>query len=99
MVPVFTLQSDIRCTEADHERVWEGSSTNMSRMTNRLFLLSGYCFRLSYLWLLRRLRDLTTGVSDAAERPGSSVHFQIFFFTSVLNARVTHSSSNDRVVS
>lgn len=73
--------------------------SNTSSMTNRLFLLSGYCFRLSYLWPLRRLRDLTTGVSDAAEGPGSSVHSESFFPTSVSIARVMHSSSNDRVVS
>lgn len=48
-------------------------------MTNRLFLLSGYCFRLSYLWLVQWLSDVTTGVSDGAEGPGSSVHFKISF--------------------
>lgn len=53
--------------------------TKTPRMTNRLFLLSGYCFRLSYLLLLRRLCDLTTGVSDVAEGPDCSVHFEIFF--------------------
>lgn len=51
---------------------------NTSRMTNRLFLLSDYCFGLSYLWILQWLSSLTAGVSDVVEGIGSSVHF---FFT------------------
>lgn len=74
---------------------------NTSRMTNRLFLLSDYCFGLSYLWILQWLSSLTAGVSDVVEGIGSSVHLEIFFFfhNPVLNAGMMHSSSYDRVVS
>lgn len=79
----FALQRYTRCSEAE-SLVGAGEVqciNNTSRMTNRLFLLSDYCFGLSYLWILQWLSSLTAGVSDVVEGIGSSVHLEIFFFT------------------
>lgn len=77
----FALQRYTRCSEAE-SLVGAGEVqciNNTSRMTNRLFLLSDYCFGLSYLWILQWLSSLTAGVSDVVEGIGSSVHLEIFF--------------------
>lgn len=61
---------------------------NGSVLVDKAISSSGYCFSLSYLQ-----------ASNAAKGPDRSVHFEIFSFTSVFNARVIDSSSDDRAVS
>lgn len=62
---------------------------NISKMINGLFLLSVYCFRLTYLWL----SNLTIGVLDTTEGQGTGLFLNFIFPSSVWNAAMVYLSS------